>query len=137
MSLVNYFTEGEFLSIESDKAPGIIKRYLVDRVIDQRTIKLIFQDEYYPDLGPKHLVRYMHDNHMTQQILAEVLSKSRSAISRYINGQRSIPKSVFDSLGIKSHRTDIQKDIDLQKIAMAAVDLRDALNKTITLIEEA
>lgn len=125
------------ISVESEENPGTIKRYLVADISPNGYIKLVYQNEYANvPYTRDQLLAYMRGNGINQQMLGSILGLSRGTISRYLKGDRDIPKWVFELLGIKAAKTELQLEKHVEKLTKLLVSVRDTLDKTIKEIQE-
>lgn len=136
MTLLKNFRKNTIISIESEDQPGVVRRFLIEDVLPDRKLKLVFQNEYKVSTPLQQLLDYMDENSITQACLSDMLRVSRTTVNRWINGHYEVPRSVLASLGIKSAKTDIQIEQHTISILESLTNLREQINKTITTLQE-
>lgn len=123
----------QFIQVEAEDDPGVIKRYLVRGVNPDGSVVLLHQGEYRVMPHTKgQLIAFMRDNDITQEFLAKMIGKSRSTVSRYLNGDTEVPKWVYDLLGIRARRTDAQQEARMEQLIKKLVVVQSSIDKLIT-----
>ena len=136
-NLLGKLTKNSIITVESNTRPGIIQKYLVEDVLSERQVKLIYQDEFQiTPYSLTQLIQYMHENQLTQQILAELLDVSKSSVSRYLTGKREIPEWVFKRLGIHPMSTITQNDEQNEQLLQQIVNIQEQLDKIIKTLQK-
>jgi predicted transcriptional regulator len=136
-NLLGKLTKNSIITVESDKRPGVIQKYLVEDVLPNRQVKLVYRDEVQVvPYSLAQLLEYMRDNGLNQRELAEILGKSRASVSRYLSGDREVPVWVYKRLGIAPVSTIMQVDARNEALLQQAVSIREQLDKLITLLQE-
>lgn len=126
--------KNDFITVESESDPGVLKKYLVMDVSDSGYVKLAYQDDVCVRLGRQHLVDYMSKNNFGPKILATILGVSRTTVYRYISGERSIPQDVFDQLGIQPPMTYLQSAATMSSVHEGLLALRDQVIKILSVL---
>lgn len=124
--------KNKFINVECEDDPGLIKKYYVKSTKPEGWVQLLYQTEYRNvPYTKEQLLACMKENGITQQQLSEVIGRARSTTNRYLTGKLPIPKWVFERIGVKARRTELQTEAKIEEIVKELAEVRGILDKFI------